>query len=87
MSKVELITYDQMLRELFPLPGKPMKPWAAEAWADRAKLEKTGERMAIPDHKDNCGDTCRNVGRCLVYDALTHDCCYTCNDLGDKHGT
>jgi hypothetical protein len=47
----------------------------------RAELERTGRRVRVEAHEDNCGGECRNVGpRTLVADMDTHDCCLHCND-------
>lgn len=80
----DLVTFDSVLKDLFPLPGQPVKQWVLDARAERAELERTGKRIAVPAHLDNTGAGCRNVGPAtLVEDAWTHDCCGICNDLGE----
>lgn len=52
------------------------------AWvAERAEIERTGQRVRVAAHDDNTGMNCRNVGPAtLVEDMRNHDCCYLCND-------
>ena len=76
--------FDSMMRDLFPQPGEPVKDWVIAARAERAELERTGKRVAVAPHNDNCGGGCRNVGPAtLVHDMAHHDCCYTCNDAAE----
>lgn len=74
---------NELYKGLFAEPDKQPE-WAKKAWADRAELERTGKRVAVAHHLDNCGAGCRNVGPAtLVYDMQNHDCCFECNEAGD----
>lgn len=80
----DFVPLDDMLRDLFPLPGQEVKPWVKAARAERVALERTGRRVVVAWHEDNCGSACRNVGSStLVHDMVTHDCCGACNDAGE----
>jgi hypothetical protein len=70
-TKTDLTTFDSMLKGLFPRTPEEMPEWARKAWAERAELEKTGARVAVTGHDDNCGSNCRNVGPAT----LVHDLC------------
>lgn len=83
-SKIDTTSFDQMMKDLFPKPGEPMKQWVLDARAARRELERTGKRVAVPPHRDNTDIDCRNVGDAtLVYDLEHHDCCHVCNELGE----
>lgn len=85
MAKSNVISFGQMMKDLFPLPGQPVKEWVLKARAERAELERTGKRVSVEPHDDNCGSPCRNVGPAtLVYDMATHDCCGECNDAAGE---
>lgn len=84
-SKVDLVTFDSMMRGLFPRTPAEMPDWARKAWADRAELVRTGRRVPVEPHEDNTGAPCREVGPAsLVYDLEQHDCCYLCNEQADN---
>lgn len=84
MAESSIKNLDELYKGMFAEPDKQPE-WARKAWADRAELERTGKRVAVPDHLDNTGGGCRNVGPAtLVYDMQHHDCCFHCNDAGDE---
>jgi hypothetical protein len=81
-ARINVTSFDQMMREMFS--EKPPQ-WVLKARAERAELERTGARIVVPPHNDNCGGDCRNVGPAtLVADCTTHDCCYFCNERGGE---
>lgn len=87
MAPHNLISFDAMMKGMFPERREDMPEWARKAWAERAELERTGKRVAVRSHLDNCGSACREVGPAsLVYDLVHHDCCHTCNALGERSG-
>lgn len=82
MSNVK--NFDGVLKALYPLDGT-RKGWAAKACDWSRRLNAQGNRTRVAYHEDNCGTRCRNVGEALIYDMRHHDCCYWCNDEGEKH--
>lgn len=83
MAKSSITTMDALYKGLFASPENQPE-WARKAWAERAELERTGKRVLVRHHLDNCGAGCRNVGTAtLVYDMQHHDCCFECNEAGD----
>lgn len=82
-AKSDLMTFDTMTKGLFCDP-RSMPQWAKDAWAARAEIGRTGKRIAVPEHHDNTGAYCRNVGSATLADDVEHhDCCHFCNDLGE----
>jgi hypothetical protein len=80
----DLTSFDQMMHDLFCEPGKE-KQWVLDVRAARAELVRTGARRVVPEHDDNCGSSCRNVGPAtLVADMADHDCCYFCTDAAEE---
>ena len=83
----KMIPFDRMMKDFFPASGDPndSPEYVKELRAERAELVRTGARIAVPDHLDNTGAHCREVGPAsLVADTEHHDCCYFCNELGAK---
>ncbi len=82
----DLASLDTLYKEMYPLPGQPEKEWVLKMREAKAEIERIGKRVAVAEHRDNCGDWCRNIGPAtLVYDMTTHDCCGECNDAGEVH--
>jgi hypothetical protein len=80
----DLTTFDSMMKGLYPERPEGMPEWARKAWAERAELERTGQRVRVEQHLDNCGGPCREVGPAsLVHDLVHHDCCSVCGAHGE----
>ena len=60
----------------------PIEAAIAEALT-RPREPDPGPWIDVPEHDDNCGSRCRNVGRASVTACASHDCCGFCNDLGE----
>lgn len=77
---ISITVFQKMLKEWL---SEDPPEWVLKERAARAELERTGERVVVEPHEDNCGAPCRNVGpQTLLEDCRTHDCCYDCNRQG-----
>jgi hypothetical protein len=76
-------SFDAMFRDLYPQPGDRIKQWVVDSRRESAWESQTCPKVDVPEHDDNTGTGCRNVGR-LPWTYLRHDCCSECEDIHDQ---
>lgn len=79
---LDVSSYDDMMRDLHPIPGTRLKQYVVDMRRDQAWTRATCPRVDVPAHDDNTGLRCRNR-LSVIWDALDHDACGVCNDLMD----
>lgn len=83
-----LTSYDQLLRDVYPLPGTRLKQWVVDLQREQEWERSTCPTVSVPDHSDNTGMPCRNQWAGAVpWTHLDHDSCYTCGDLHEAMRT
>lgn len=81
----DIVSVDALLKDMFPLPGMPLKQWVVDLRREAAWERETCPRLTPDDHEDNTGITCRNAQMFVPWTFLEHDCCEFCNDLYERH--
>jgi hypothetical protein len=80
MSFVDVTSFDVTLKDFYPRPGERIKQYVVETRREYQWEDETCPRVDVPEHDDNTGASCRNVGR-AQWRHLDHDCCSTCEAL------
>lgn len=80
---VDVSSYSGLLKDMYPLPGERIKQYVVDMRRNDLWERATCPRVDVEVHDDNCGSTCRNVGR-TPWSHLAHDACATCNELMDE---
>lgn len=80
-----LTTFDALLKDMYPLPGTPLKQWVVDQRRESRWESETCPRFTPGEHEDNTGVECRNSITSVPWTHLAHDCCYFCNDLGERY--
>ncbi len=75
------ISVDALFKDMYPRAGERIKQWVVDMRRERAWEVATCPHVDVPDHKDNTGADCRNVGASIWVDLEKHDCCHDCEDL------
>lgn len=82
---MNVTSYNEVLKDMYPLPGTRVKQWVVDMRRESAWERETCPRVQVFGHPDNTGVECRNVGS-APWSYLSHDCCSVCNDLLDAVG-
>ena len=80
-----LTRFDQLLKDSFPLPGTPLKQYVVDRRREAEWERETCPRFTPAEHEDNTDIECRNSMTSVPWTHLAHDCCYFCNDLGERY--
>lgn len=83
ISKINLTSFDGMLRDHFALPGTRLKQYVVDGRRETQWENETCPRVFVFSHTDNTGAACRNSGQQTLYTHLDHDCCGPCNDFAE----
>lgn len=73
-------SFDQMMRDHYPLPGTRLKQYVVDSRREYAWERETAPRIYMKQHADNTGALCRNDGGTPL-PFLEHDCCHVCNRM------
>lgn len=84
MTNERMTSLNDVLRDLFPMPGTRLKQWVVDLREQAMWDLATCPVLRVPAHDDNTGLPCRNSGA-APWSALAHDCCRACNYLRDLH--
>jgi hypothetical protein len=68
------------MKDFFPLPGTRIKQYVVDTRREHAWERETSPRIDVPEHDDNCGSPCRNIGS-APWPYLDHDSCHVCGVL------
>jgi hypothetical protein len=77
------VSIHELFRDMYPAPGSRLKQWVVDSRREQKWEDQTCPRFDVPEHDDNTGASCRNVGR-STWKQLEHDCCGVCCDLQDE---
>ena len=78
-------TVDALLKDMYPLPGTPLKQWVVDQRRESQWESETCPRFTLAEHEDNAGTECRNSLASVPWTHLEHDWCYFCGDLHGRY--
>lgn len=79
---VATVSMGAVMRDLYPGAGTRIKQYVVELRREGAWERETCPLVDVPEHNDNTGTGCRNVGS-TPWMWLAHDCCDPCGELHD----
>ena len=81
----DIEAFDRAIRDRYPMPGEKLKQYVVDERREAEWECETCPRFTPAEHEDNTGTECRNSMSSVPWTHLAHDCCYFCNDLGERY--